>query len=171
MKPWMLKAVSSDKRLRLASRAVLPALLVALLPLTLVGCDEDSSPTVIAFTELEAGTQATVNRRRIEILDNLQDYEQVYYANTISADPPPDVDFTQERVLALFLGTTASGDSIALTRVTRHSSHMELEVTVALQPFTCPAPPTLHRPYQLSAIPFQERLLVVKEVLTLRSCD
>jgi hypothetical protein len=140
--------------------------------LLLAGCDEDEffNGEPVFFTEIASGDQGTVNRRSIEIIRNQSDYEQVYFANHSASASPPEVDFDEERVIALFMGPGHDVNGIEVTGVTRRGNSLEVEVQVSSVRPDCPMPDQISRPYQIVSLAHENRVILIQETLELIDC-
>ncbi len=132
--------------------------------------DEDFFGDPVFFTEIASGSQGTVNRRSIEIIRNQSDYEQVYFSNHSAADEPPEVDFDEERVIALFMGPGPDVNDIEVTDVTRRGDSLEVEITVTSVRPDCPMPDQVSRPYQIVSLAHEDRIILIRENLELADC-
>lgn len=124
---------------------------VSVLLLSACSGSDDSKPEV-AFTILDCGGEPPYNSSYTEpsqqLIDNSHTWREVYMASALNRQMSvPEVDFTQQRVIAIHAGTKPSGGhTVVLTHIEDWGSHWQVYYQEG-EPASCAADAAISYPY------------------------
>ena len=133
----------------------------AVLAISPVGAEErddaGESSLAVPFTVLEEGTRSGVLSQRFEVIRDEESLIQLWLGHTALASPPPEapvVDFEQEQVIAVFLGSQPTGGyRIEVTSIEEALDSLVVNVKATFPGPSCTVTLAETRPYQLVLLP------------------
>lgn len=128
----------------------------ALLSAMMFGIEVEAVPPVQgsvaeAFTVLEQGTRSGIERQGFEILRDaaaLRELWQTHTTGILPAPPIPDVDFSNEMVIAAFAGTRSGGGYVLnVSGITVYSDRIEIDLSLTQPGPDCIVTQALTQPF------------------------
>ena len=111
----------------------------------------DRSAAVPALRSVEQGDQSRIDKAEVRVARDMAAWQTLYAQHDPTTRTPPQVDFTQEGVVGVFLGFRSTGGySVEVTRLERIGNAFYL--TSEERRPSGPAPSVITAPYHLVAI-------------------
>ncbi|MFH7319544.1 protease complex subunit PrcB family protein [Desulfurivibrio sp. D14AmB] len=133
--------------------------------LSLSGCvaddnDDDDGEEAgdrVAFSLLRSGQASGIDDERLTVIREQAAFADLWQEHAAAFSPPPlqpEVDFSRDMVVAVFLGQRATGGhSLAATEVRERSASFLVKLRVTLPEAGCTVNQNPSQPYQMVIIP------------------
>lgn len=132
----------------------------ALIALNLSGClfeDVVDEPVEIAFSVVTTGQDSGIVTERFEVIKEHSNFTGLWldHAKGLSPAPAqPDIDFSQDMVIAVFLGErTTTGYGIKIAGVEEQRESLMVSVKATLPGVDCEIRQELSQPHQIVTVP------------------
>lgn len=128
--------------------ALLPAMIFVV---DVVAAPVDQGSAAGAFTVLLQGVHSSIEGQRFETLRDAAALRKLWQAHTtgVSPSPPvPDVDFSEEMIIAAFAGTRKSGGFVlSVSRITEYPDRIEIDLSLTQPGPDCMVTEALTQPF------------------------
>ncbi|HET97564.1 MAG TPA: protease complex subunit PrcB family protein [Desulfurivibrio alkaliphilus] len=132
--------------------------------LSLSGCvaddDDDGgeeSGDRVAFSLLRSGQASGVDDERLTVMREQAAFADLWQEHAAAFSPPPiqpEVDFSQDMVVAVFLGRRATGGhSLTVTEIRERSASFLVKLRATLPEEGCTVSDNPSQPYQMVVVP------------------
>lgn len=136
----------------------LSILLIAVISTMAFSCSsQGSEESVVPFEVIHSGANVGFEDKRQVLLTNNDDYQKLMaevYKNFDQLPRIPEVDFTKNDVVAVFMGTRSSGGyGISVDKIIKRSDAVTVYINETTPGKNCMSTDALTQPYQLVKVP------------------
>lgn len=129
--------------------------------------------SIVPFEVIHSGTYCSVSAKKEVVITNNDDYQKLMgevYANLDQMPRIPDVDFTKNDVVAVFMGTKNTGGyAINFDKVIKRTDAVTCAVFESSPGKNCSVTEALTQPYEIVKIPKMNKK--IKFILKQRTKD
>ncbi|MFZ2167307.1 MAG: hypothetical protein WAV50_00385 [Minisyncoccia bacterium] len=143
------------------------ASILSMMPATSTTTYNGSAATVVPFTKLMKGSNATITTR-VNYLITSSDQLKALWKFINASSTPPTIDFKTSAVLAVFAGKATSAE-IAVAKVEDSSARL-VSIKIAKPEPTCPQPTASVSPYEIVTVPATSLPLAHKDIVSTIGC-
>jgi len=150
-------------------------ILVLFSSLALSCSNQGEEEIIIPFEVIHGGSYSAIGDKRQVVIKNNDDYQKLMsevYANLDQMPRIPEVDFSRNYVVAVFMGTKNTGGyAINFDKIIKRTNDLTVSVYETSPGAKCVVTDAITQPYEIVKIPKIDKTVKFKTKLRVKECQ